>query len=66
MALAKKIKIKCPMCGKDVEFCEEEKLPPSFPFCSRRCKLIDLARWLNDEYTISDPFPLQDDDDDEG
>ncbi len=50
-------KIKCPICGKDVEFIEGEKLPPNFPFCSRRCKLIDLGRWLNEEYAISEPLP---------
>jgi len=42
--------VKCPICGKSVEF--SEKLPPSFPFCSKRCKLVDLGKWLNEEYTI--------------
>ena len=26
---------------------------PSFPFCSRRCRLIDLGSWMNEEYKIS-------------
>ncbi len=46
--------IKCPICGKDVEFYEKEKLPPSFPFCSQRCKLIDLGKWLDEEYKTSE------------
>ena len=49
-------KIKCPMCEKKVQFDDKEKLPPYFPFCSKRCKLIDLGKWLNEEYTISDPI----------
>lgn len=50
-------KIKCPICGKDVEFYRGEKFPPSFPFCSRRCKLIDLGKWLDEEYRISQTAP---------
>jgi endogenous inhibitor of DNA gyrase (YacG/DUF329 family) len=25
---------------------------PEFPFCSRRCKTIDLGRWLGDDYLV--------------
>lgn len=25
---------------------------PDFPFCSSRCKLIDLGRWLGDSYAL--------------
>ena len=49
-------KIKCPMCEKEVQFDDKKKLPLNFPFCSKRCKLIDLGKWLNEEYTISDPI----------
>jgi len=48
--------VKCPICGKKVKFDDKQKLPPNFPFCSKRCKLIDLGKWLNEEYTISDPI----------
>ena len=48
--------IRCPICGKDVIFYEKEKFPPNFPFCSQRCKLIDLGKWLNEEYRISEPL----------
>ena len=44
--------VKCPVCAKDVALGDGEKLPPSFPFCSRRCKLIDLGKWLDEEYRI--------------
>lgn len=49
--------IKCPICGKDVKFHEKKKFPPNFPFCSQRCKLIDLGKWLNEEYKISQTIP---------
>jgi endogenous inhibitor of DNA gyrase (YacG/DUF329 family) len=25
---------------------------PQFPFCSQRCRLIDLGRWLGEEYRV--------------
>jgi endogenous inhibitor of DNA gyrase (YacG/DUF329 family) len=28
---------------------------PEFPFCSRRCKTIDLGRWLGETYRIPTP-----------
>jgi endogenous inhibitor of DNA gyrase (YacG/DUF329 family) len=30
---------------------------PFRPFCGERCKLIDLHRWLNEEYRISEEHP---------
>lgn len=36
----------CPICKKMVKFHEN----PYRPFCSRRCKLIDLSAWLTGEY----------------
>jgi hypothetical protein len=27
-----------------------------FPFCSRRCQLADLGRWLDEDYRISEPL----------
>lgn len=57
MIMGKMKTVKCPICGKDVEFYEKKKFPPNFPFCSQRCKLIDLGKWLNEEYKISEPIP---------
>ncbi len=28
---------------------------PWFPFCSKRCRLVDLGRWLDSDYTIPGP-----------
>jgi endogenous inhibitor of DNA gyrase (YacG/DUF329 family) len=46
----------CPICKKPVEVGG-----PHFPFCSDRCKVIDLGRWLTGSYQI----PVKDTDDDE-
>lgn len=39
--------VKCPSCKKPVEFGM-----PDFPFCSERCRLIDLGRWADEEFKI--------------
>lgn len=50
MAQEKKKKIvSCPQCGKEVVWSEEN---PYRPFCSERCKLIDLGQWANEGYRI--------------
>jgi len=28
----------------------------AFPFCSERCRLIDLGRWLDGDYRLSEPL----------
>lgn len=43
------MKVKCPTCGRETEYAPEN---PWRPFCSERCKLIDLGAWANDEYLI--------------
>ncbi len=43
------MKVKCPTCGQETEYSPEN---PWRPFCSERCKLIDLGAWANDEYLI--------------
>ena len=37
--------VNCPTCGKPVEWSEKS---PWRPFCSERCRLIDLGEWLTD------------------
>jgi endogenous inhibitor of DNA gyrase (YacG/DUF329 family) len=41
---------RCPACKK-VSQREGNKV---FPFCSERCQLVDLGRWLGEEYRIAD------------
>ena len=38
----------CPICGKPVT-----KEDETFPFCSKRCRTIDLGKWLGGDYMIS-------------
>ena len=40
--------MKCPNCKKPVAWQDN----PHRPFCSEQCKLIDLSRWVNDEYSV--------------
>ncbi|MDH4113923.1 MAG: DNA gyrase inhibitor YacG [Burkholderiaceae bacterium] len=45
--------VKCPTCGKRVEWSEASKYRP---FCSERCKTIDLGAWASDRYVVpADP-----------
>jgi uncharacterized protein len=43
--------MKCPICKKPVA-ADDANRPPTYPFCSERCKLIDLGRWLDGKYQI--------------
>ena len=43
--------LRCPICRKLVL-----RSDPEFPFCSERCRLIDLGRWASDGYVISTPL----------
>lgn len=49
----------CPICGKPVE---NRSTNPSYPFCSQRCRLLDLGNWLGEGYRIPDRF-VEDEDD---
>ena len=40
----------CPTCGKIAVAPRAENA--AFPFCSERCRLADLGRWLNEEFRI--------------
>ena len=52
------IRVKCPTCGKRFEIGKLDDLP-SFPFCSDRCRLVDLGRWIDGAFVI--PGPAQPD-----
>jgi endogenous inhibitor of DNA gyrase (YacG/DUF329 family) len=45
------IKLTCPICERQVEGKDRSALP-YFPFCSARCKTIDLGRWLDERYRM--------------
>lgn len=65
MPTTKKRLVPCPNCNKLSEFAPSNSFRP---FCSERCKLIDLGLWASEQYAIpetakpdefSDPFPDQ-------
>jgi hypothetical protein len=70
------MKHRCPACHKTIKASiqEQSKEATFFPFCSKRCKLIDLGAWLDAKYKIvsredsqesgepSDTFPDTDSD----
>lgn len=42
--------VKCPTCQTSVIWNEESKYRP---FCSQRCRLIDLGEWAQEKYTVA-------------
>ena len=44
------VKLSCPICKKPVNSTDAD-----FPFCSERCRTIDLGRWASGDYVISSP-----------
>lgn len=53
--------VNCPTCQKPVEWSVES---PWRPFCSERCKMIDLGEWADEGHRIpGEPsYPLDDTD----
>jgi len=45
------VRARCPTCKVPVPAQPRER-PADFPFCSERCRLLDLHRWLNEDYRI--------------
>ena len=44
------VQLRCPICKKVVKSTDSD-----FPFCSDRCRLIDLGKWASGDYRISSP-----------
>jgi uncharacterized protein len=44
----------CPICKKEVKPDDAE-----FPFCSERCRLLDLGNWAAERYVVSSPAQPQ-------
>lgn len=49
MAADPKSPLRCPTCEIHVM---PNAAPEWLPFCSERCKLVDLGRWLNEEHAL--------------
>jgi endogenous inhibitor of DNA gyrase (YacG/DUF329 family) len=50
MSRKRPIKLRCPICKKPAKTGDAD-----FPFCSERCRLIDLGKWATGAYVISSP-----------
>jgi len=48
--MPRRIKLRCPICRKAVV-----STGADFPFCSDRCKEVDLGKWASGAYLISSP-----------
>ncbi len=48
-------KVKCPTCSSQVIWGAQS---PFRPFCSERCKLIDLGDWAAENHRIPDKMPI--------
>ena len=45
------MKYECPICRKAVDSASDA----DFPFCSERCRLLDLGNWATEKYVVSEP-----------
>ncbi len=52
--------VPCPHCGRSVPWTDDSKWKP---FCSERCRLIDLGDWLTEKHALPADEKLQDQDD---
>jgi endogenous inhibitor of DNA gyrase (YacG/DUF329 family) len=48
--------IPCPTCQQKGSWFDT----PYGPFCSERCKMVDLGKWLGEEYRIASPLTVED------
>ena len=53
-------KMKCPICNRPVRLEDKEA-----PFCSERCREVDLGNWAMEKYVISTPADRVSQDEDE-
>jgi endogenous inhibitor of DNA gyrase (YacG/DUF329 family) len=51
--------MKCPICGKPTIW----KDNPDRPFCSERCRILDLGKWASEEYHVTVSLVDSDDED---
>ena len=47
--------VACPICKKEVPIDD-----PNMPFCSDRCRLLDLGNWASEKYVVSTPLKRTD------
>lgn len=52
-------RVRCPACGKLALYAPEN---PARPFCSTRCRSVDLGAWASESYRVAAPTPPEADD----
>lgn len=45
------MKARCPICDQPMQGASPAEWP-DYPFCSPRCRMIDLGRWLGERYGV--------------
>jgi endogenous inhibitor of DNA gyrase (YacG/DUF329 family) len=50
MPRKRSVKLRCPICKKSVKSSD-----PEFPFCSERCRIVDLGKWSSGAYVVTSP-----------
>jgi uncharacterized protein len=50
--------VRCPACGGDSVYAPNN---PYRPFCSERCKNVDLGAWASEEFRVPEKPPVEDD-----
>lgn len=53
--------VKCPTCGRELDWANA----PFRPFCSERCRLVDLGAWLSEQRAIPGDTSVPDEPSDE-
>lgn len=43
---------RCPICKATTD----SEMHKDFPFCSERCRMMDLGNWSSEKYVVSDPI----------
>lgn len=49
MSQSKTLTVRCPQCGKSVQWTAESRWRP---FCSERCRQLDLGAWASESYRV--------------
>ncbi len=58
MSTGKSLKVKCPKCKTEFNYYDSEQRP----FCSERCKQVDLGHWFTENYRVPSREQLSEDD----
>lgn len=56
--MTKVLEVKCPHCKEKFNYYGSEFRP----FCSERCKMVDLGHWFSENYTVASNEPLSEQD----